>query len=528
MIKAHTSMPLTKPQAIILAASVMLFLAVSLRILISYPLNWDEGWNLTPAMNLIKHGHYGVYLEGKPISPVLSGTSLLVGICTLSIRMFGEGIWQPRLIFFVISCLTMTTLYFISRRLKGTQVAVGTLAIASFCTPAPLAIAFHGAQIFGEVPMLLCFLLGLFALTFNSRWRIVAAAVLFSLAINFKLQFAPILYASIGTIAALICLKRRWVVFLEILVLGALTYVLVPRISQGVYYFLIDGLRSVTPGDGRALPIDYMNRIIGLLTSNYDLRFALRSISMLVDLVPVLVIATMYSSFKWIFGDQARATTLSTGDVFSLLNIVGVLWMCWYFLFSVGYSRYLFPAVVLLTPASAALLYNAVCNIIDWYQKRRVRTALSINTISSFCLISLLACQTIRTLPYFSLVVSSDWQPNQAIGVAQRLDSLSDKTLLVESVESEIFPFLNRSYYFPDEYQIMEHAERRELGANSRNVRQSTSEPALRGDIIVIGDFARSYGWYPESAWKDSYSTLFQEGGYHVLQRGSPKHGESH
>ena len=520
MTESCSSRSFTTAQIILILVSVASFLAISLRILIFHPLNWDEGWNLTPAVNLIEHGHYGVYLEGKPIPPVLSGTPALLIVCAAGVKIFGAGIWQPRLLFFLISCIGVSIVFLLSYRLHGRTTAVFSLALATLLTPLNLTLAFHGSQIFGEVPMLTLVLGGIFVLAGTNPWRGIYAAILFSLAINFKVQLGPMLLASVAFVVALKTIRRRYKAACMLTAIALATYFLANFVNPLLVSTWIDTFTTIKADAARVLPQDYSRRIISLLTLNYDLRFALRSLGMFVDCAPFFIFVALFVGLQIFKENPARTNqyiNLVKSEASTLLNALALVWTTWFLLFSVGYPRYLFPAIAMLTPAATCLLETVFQSSVKWYQQRHLPNASSISAILGFAAIALLACQAIWTARLLVLPFTLDWQPLATLRVADKVNQIAGENLVIESVESEIFPFVNAKYYFPNEYEIMKHAE----ALQSNQSLDRAAWPAIHGDLVVIGGFAKLYGWYPEEQWRDNYSTIYRDGAYQIIRRSS-------
>lgn len=514
MTTARSTLKFNFTQTCLLILSVLAFCFVSLRILIVHPLNWDEGWNLAPAVNLIQHGHYGVYLLGVPVPPVLSGTTALLTVCSLSVSIFGTGVWQPRLIFLLISCVGLFLLYLLSQRLHGRTIAILALSLATLLTPLNLTFGFHGPQIFGEVPMLTMLWGAALILIGGGAWRCIAAAILFSLAINFKVQLGPMLFLSSAFVGLLALIQHRYKAAFELASVGFMTYVLSTFINPSFFSGVIDLFVTVKPEAARVLPEDYAQRIIGLLTLNYDLRFALRTLGMFIDSAPFFIFAALFAVVQ--LSKQLRNSmpaNLLSHDVSTLLNTLALIWTAWFLLLSVGYPRYLFPAVAMLTPSAACALESVIQSSLKWYKHNSKET--SIPAILGFSALTLLICQVSWTIKTLMILFTLDWQPLSTIRVADKLNSIANGNIVVESVESELFPFLRSKYYFPSEYEIMQHAE----SFQSQVPLKPDLRPRMRGDIIVIGSFAKSYDWYPQDQWNGKYSPIFSDGEYKIIQK---------
>lgn len=130
----------------------------------SPPVWYDEGWYFQSANNLASTGEYGIQFSPGAITHVsmLQTVSYpLIYPMALWLKAFGASVLTGRSLMVVFILLLLAVAYMLSKRLSGSAIAVGTLALLATFPP----LYGNGKSILGETPGLLYLLV--FLLLFN-------------------------------------------------------------------------------------------------------------------------------------------------------------------------------------------------------------------------------------------------------------------------------------------------------------------------------------------------------------------------
>jgi len=161
---------------------------------------WDEGWTLDAARNWIEQGHLGHYLDGQPVPPYSPVRFPVVAQVALSMKIFGVGVWQGRLPSVIFTILSLGLLVYLSSKMYSRKVGIAALIFVLCLAPVELNPIYIGRQIFAEMPMMF-YLFGGYSLVWLALKRSpvwgVGAALLFGVAIHTKLQVPPFWLVSI-------------------------------------------------------------------------------------------------------------------------------------------------------------------------------------------------------------------------------------------------------------------------------------------------------------------------------------------
>jgi Dolichyl-phosphate-mannose-protein mannosyltransferase len=307
---------------------------------------WDEGWTLDAARNWIEHDHLGHYLDGIPIPPRIPVRFPVVLPVTLSMRIFGVGIWQGRLPGVVFTSLSLALTVFLSSKMYNRRVGLASLLVLLFFSPYFFHPIIMGRQVLAEIPMMFYLLAGYsltwLALTRSSIW-VIGSILLFGVAIHAKLQVPPFWLSSFVLMIwiAISLRQRRSLFILTGISLGSI-------VTAGVVYWIQN---MVMPGSFE--DPDLIKLLINtvVIVINWRIRFIAILICLLFALpqflsyiwsgrlIFPLLWKNRNGSYKSIDSNSANKEIIRMG-VWSL----GVSWFLWYLVLGLSWERYVFPA----------------------------------------------------------------------------------------------------------------------------------------------------------------------------------------
>jgi 4-amino-4-deoxy-L-arabinose transferase-like glycosyltransferase len=465
---------------------------------------WDEGWTLSVARNWVELGHYGRLLGGQPSPPGLEAAFPVTAPIALSFEIFGVGIWQGRLPIVLFMLAALALMYYLALRLYNRRVALGTLFVLLFM---PMHADLHplrmGRQVLAEMPML-CYLLGGYACLLpalrRSPWWLLAAAALWGIGLDTKLQALPFWALSLLVPLAVALLRRRWRLAgtLGGGLLGAwgLAWLLPPLVGallrgHTLPVVPIGGLYNVL-----ALVVSPLNRVIALQGA---LIFGLPTVGGLA-----------YAAWRWLKARGEATADAGAEAVRLALLTFSASWLGWYVCLSVGLPRYLFPALFVGSIFAAAWL----ADLSDGYNLAatldRLGAALRARRMDRRAAGALVALLVVFAGCALTLPVLYRHYTRGNDDAAQQVAALLNVTppgTRIETYESELHFLLNRPYHFPPD-QVHVELNRRSLLHEDITI---AYEPlASDPDYLVVGVFTR---------WNKLYDPVVASGAFRLVER---------
>ncbi len=485
---------------------------------------FDEGWNLSVAANLVKTGAYAQLSLGQPVPPTLVSTGW-PGILPLAVsfRLFGVGAWQGRLPGILFTTAGFVLLYWLARRLYNGRVAVATLFVSVLMTGAHIHLhpVVLGRQALGEMPALCYLLAGYLCLILGWQrrpWLVLVSVLLWSLALATKSQTLPFFALSLLAPAVITAVRRqwRWTAALA----GALLLSLVG-------YGLVDALPALL-FPGSALP---ESRVVALVQG----LFAQRTNTNL-DMVLVTALGPHLDAFRsaWTVALPALAGLVYTGwnlvtnrrsrlqapipvgvAEIALLILAGS-WFLWWALLSVGWLRYLFPALFVSGMFTANLLHDLTGGFSLAFVGRQVRlrqwNRRSIGVLLAAGLVIMAVAATVPTL-----IHAYDRDANTSLpAVAAYINGETPSGAVVETFESELFFLLQRPYHYPSNEVQFQLNRRAFLG---QDVPIAYDPLGADPDYLVLGPIGKLWKLYDPLIEAGSFRLVRQEGLYDVYER---------
>lgn len=445
------------------------------------PIWFDEGWVLSLARNWSECSHYGLYLEGAPVSGSMVNVGFpFVAPIASSFRWFGVGIFQARLVAVLFAVSAFLALYAMSRRLYGAKSAVCALVLSVILAPSPgLNPLIAGRQTLGEMPMLFFVLAGF--MSFSYAWRrpiifVPLTALLWALAALTKLHCLPFLSLSlfISLCSALHKRHAQSVVILVTTLTGFLLTYELGRLAQR----LMMGGSSAAPGNEAVYGLGtFVPLMPGRLT---------------VIALGFVLAAGLITSFVYAFTQHFRISQTTNDDIqyVRLVFLLTVtLWYLWYVLCSIGWVRYLMPPFFL----GSALVGWALTQFRD----RTSAVGGSSASRPSLQPLTHIVTVYLSFLTVVTIVNTSNYYRNNrdqsASEVCAYLNERMTSSDVVETYDMELLFMLRRKYHYPPVNTQVDLNRRTFLGENTA-IRYDplASDP----DYLVIGPQSKIWGLY--------------------------------
>lgn len=479
------------------------------------PLWWDEGWTLCVARTWVETGHYGCLLSGQPAPPMLSGHFPIVASISASFSLFGVGIWQARLVGLLYTLATLGLLYLLTAKLYSRATGVVALAILLFV---PVMWEIHpiilGRQVLGEMPML-CFLLaGYLSFLMMDRHRVwfLAAVGWWALALMAKSQTAPFWIVSLLAPLSLALWKRDW---------PLVRWLLGGLVCSWLLFGFFDQAKNAMIGHHTSAS-SYV-RPVGLLEASAIVLVASTRINVLLFTLHYCVPALVgYLSVVGTFWRQVRSVRQGTfaEAVRLMVWILGASWLGWFMFLSVGWERYVFPALFLAAP----FLAHTVEGLTLGYSWERMREAMCVGWTRRQCggdflhvmgAVILLLGMGLLALGALHNLRWSD-RDTQVQEVAIFLNEATPASAMIETFDSELFLLLNRPFHYPPAQVNVELIRRQwHEGSPSMGYDPLMADP----DYVVVGRFGRWLGVYAPLVEAGQVRLIKQIGRYDVYER---------
>ncbi len=455
------------------------------------PVPWfDEGWTLSLARNWVVAGHYGHLLMGEPVQiTILNAGFPVIAPVALSFRLLGVGVWQGRFPGVLLTLLALFLLEKLTTRLYGAKVMWLTwLVVLGMAVHPNLHPIIMGRQMMGEMYVVFYLLAGFWALwkSWGQVIYLTLAMVAWGLALQAKPQTAPFLIASLVLPALLATAQKEWPVVLRLGsgFLGSLA------VSMAIRYW-----EAAVLGGGND-PYGMLGDVKVLFTYVMALNirarmFALTNLLLLIGIMPLL--GLIYVGWRWLKDHDTLPVLHEKDTVLKVcLWVLGATWYYWFIGFSIGWSRYVFPAVILSSPFAARLFYD-LTNGLDVKAtlqegamllgpRRTVKSfIITIMLLITVCSIGL----TVHRIVQVYLMRSRGFHE-----VVWFLNQTADTG--IETYESELYFLLEHPYHYPSA-EVQHQLNQRLFFASDVPI---AYEPLEEVDVkyLVIGFMSRFWG----------------------------------
>jgi 4-amino-4-deoxy-L-arabinose transferase-like glycosyltransferase len=498
------------------AALVVLVLALThalWRLDVAPALFYDEGWYMSVARTWVEQGHYGRLLSGQPGGSGLGGGFTLVASVAIAFRHLGVGIWQARMVVVLYTFGALLLLYYLAGRLYTSTVATATLVVVLLATP--FVPDFHplllGRTVSGETPMLFFLLVGYACLLLaieRSAWFLALTVVSWASALDIKLTLLPFLALSLGTLLMLTLHKRqkRTVGLLASALVGSLA---VHQLSLWLWTRLL----GIQPVGGAPV-----GSVIGVTALVLEGRVRLVAVRFALLTAGAVLLGVANQTSKMI---QLGTDALSAKDVlrWSLL-VLAVSWLAWYVMLSVGWYRYLTPAVFLGSVFAAQTLHDWTSGF-DWGATvKHAARALRQRRAHSQGLRALLAVLVLAWIvpgsAYSFLLGGIPSVDTSVQQTANFLNANARSDALIEASSHELFFLLDRPYHYPPDHINVPVIE---ALTYQRLVPIDYDPLAADPDYLVLNWDFPSWIVYAEVVEGNAFRSLARFGPYEIYER---------
>ncbi len=463
------------------------------------PPTWfDEGSHLHVPKTLVRYGVYAdISSEGfRYFGPTIGvGPTVMLPVAA-AFKLAGVGLLQARLVIVAYLALALAALYLLARRLHGWPVAAlaALLALASRTLNVE-GMPEYGRQVLGEVPGVAFLLLGLLAYAAAvlrpaaARRSSLLAGLAFGLALVTKNQFALIVPPALALLALLDWAYYRaggWWVRLA-----------PPAVAVACFGAWTLAMLTFFGPDGFAANLAKTRQAAGGAIFVFDLEASARAVRYLVQVYGGLLLPGLAYGL-W----RARARTPQALAALAPA-LMAALWIAW-FVTSLGWPRYAFPAVVLGAIPVAGMAA-------DLFRRLRPRRPLLAWLGAAYLAVAILAP--------LALTARTALSPSDA---AQRMAAYLDRNVpldaIIETWEPELGVLTDHNYhYVPTE--LLDPAVRHQwLGGPP--VRYDGLD--ARPPYVLIGPFGDYTAIYPDEVLARDYQVLYRADPYRLLRRVVP------
>jgi hypothetical protein len=501
-----------KLSAICIAAIVLLFLMFWQLDSVPPPW-WDEGWTLTVARTWVERGFYGRLLNGQLAAPGLEAAFTVTAPVALSLRLFGVGFWQGRLVGVLYTLGTLALLWYLTREIYNQAVAAGALFVLAFMSNYPDINAFlNGRQVLGDMPVVFYLLAGYAC--FIWAWRRSVGAILpgmlfWGLALITKGQTLPFWFVSLTIPMLITVIERRWRPFGLILAMLAGSWI-VSKLLLQIETMLLSG-HSVS-GDALTGLTEAVVFVPTVAARTYAFQIVL-----FVGLPIILGLA--YAAWQYLGERRRHMVDSAPHAVRLMLFLLSGSWAAWYLLLSNGGPRYLASPNVLAAMFVAAMLYDGTSHYSIQATVMRATELLKLrhfgrSNFSALFLTVLVVLMVGSTILVYFVIL---WPAgNAAVETAEFLNTQTAPDALIETYDSELFVLLQRRYHYPPD-QV--HVERVLHYGQDENIPVDYDPLSVAPDYLVVGTISSVWHMYDGVIKSGAFRLVKTLGNYEVYER---------
>lgn len=477
------------------------------------PVWWDEGWTLSIARNWFETGHYVRLLEGQGVPPGLGASPVVTAAISLSFRMFGIGVIQARMVGVVVTLLSLSMIYLVARHLYNQPIALGAVLVL-VCLPSYVDLfpPYLGRQVLGEMPALFFLLAGHAAILGLGKHPVRALAiaiVAWAIALSIKLQLVPFWIFSMFVTMAISLYRRDWLLSSRwgMAILGSL---IGSRMLATICESILQSKTDITD------PITGLYQVTATVASIPSRMFALIVTALFG--IPTFV-GLCYGLWKYLKSETTLGTNVDQAKL-SLLLLAST-WFGWFVLFSVGWTRYVFPPIFIGSIFVSAMIHDLTRGFdIDYTIRQSLEgvrgRGFNKQALGALFVVLVIVTSVPRTAMalYKAYVLDGD---NSAQQTAEFLNSQTRSNALIETYDSELFFFLDRPYHYPPDQVHVQLIRRTFLYEDSLVVDYDPLE--ANPDYLVVGPHSKQWRLYDSVLATGAFRLLRTYKRYQIYER---------
>lgn len=476
-------------KVLIFLTTLLFFVAIffsTYRLTESPPVWMDEGVIVQTAKNLAEKGVYGLQIApNKFVSSGFVTTSYpLIYPIALSLKFFGVGILQARIVMVAFILVFFIAAYLLIRKSHGLLPAFFSLALLISFAP----VYGHGKNVLGEIPglfFLLCLLLSIHKIEISDSPKtifFILAGIFAGLSMSTKPIFLDLLSFSI--IVSFLAYRSKKFLIRKIYIFGGVTIVM---LLIWIYiHFSGDNFSSIISnyyGNPDHTPL------LATIKDNF-LKFFKE---------PQLIYFTLTMSM-WVAAICLRRKTRSKIYFVEVIALIFSITNLFAFFATLGFNRYFFPGQalsVIFLPISIFYFYK--------YISSRMKTAHWIFKLSPYILLScLILFQFYQTI--FHSWVADYYRSRRSAILTEYFSTVSkDKVVMFYDIP-EVVLFSSSDNY----YQYMRFAENVQVGKESVDAIKNNVV-----DMIITNERA----WKNLNATNSPYKFTRQLDKYQIFEK---------
>jgi 4-amino-4-deoxy-L-arabinose transferase-like glycosyltransferase len=494
---------------------LLVLLAATVKLESAPPLRWDEGWTMSVARNWVERNHYGRILQGKMVPSGLEAAFPVTAVVSFSFRLLDVGVCQARApgVFFILG--TLAIVYYLACRLYNRRIAVTTLLVLLFMSPAhpDLHPVLMGRQVMGEMPMMFYLLAGYaFFLSAQDKplWAMPLAVFFWGVALITKAQVWPFWLASLLVPLLVTLCSRRWKLA-GLLAVGMICSLTSARLLIWLQQLLLEPeTNPLTPIVG----LYYVTALVGVPRARL-----LALVATLLFGIPTL--AGLYYGIRSFIKSRDKLLAQDPRDVIRLaLLVLTTSWFGWYLILSNGWPRYLFPAAFGGSIFLAAMMGNLTENFslystikrVDFTIKHRRLSNQGVGVLVAVLLAMISVPMTLKML-YQSYVVGAD---ASVLEVIDFLNTQTPSDSVIETYDPELFFLLKRRYHYPPDQIHIDLIRRAYL---AQDVSIDYDPLAADPDYLVVGPQSKVWGLYDDAVQSGAFRLVYDFSRYSLYRR---------
>jgi hypothetical protein len=351
-----------------------------------------------------------------------------------------------------------------------------------------------GAQVWGEIPMILAVVLGLGLLgTSLSRRGIVAllalgaACISFGIGLQTKIQLQPFFVTSLVTTSLVLVLRREWRAAIACSLLLVGSWLCLRNLVPAMPY----KPTIADPGAGTTGAEAIVGFVLDLQTRLTNVEFALTQGWYLFLALGYLGVRFVKDGFRF-----RCVTNPAFEPVVVALYVLVASWLAWFLFFAIDFARYLAPPLILGVPLVVLALGEATNgfkwreSFRDWLAVLRGPPALVKKGIVAglLALTALHVVVTTGNLIRFGIGIYHDRSNADLKEIVTYINEQTPPGSVIETYETMAFYILKRPYHYPPDQVSFDAIKR----SYAEEVPALSYDPLVANpDYLLIGPWGR-------------------------------------